>query len=124
MFIQNNSIEMGDVEHKTLVQCYGRLTTHFAASELIALDTALVEKELLTLQVSGELEGLVGAEAKAKNIAQSVIASVIAQPSRYNDLVAVLKKIGLSELVTILQDKKSTLVEFVSVATNMVVHSK
>ena len=118
---------MGDtdcVEYNTLLQCFGTMVTHFAATELISLDTALVEKGLLPVEVSDELESLGGSNAKAKKIAKSVLASVKAQPSKYSDLVAVLKKIGLSELVTMLQDKKSKLVEFVSVTTNMVVHWK
>jgi len=98
---------MAEIEYNTLKKCYGSLTTHFAASNLISLEAGLVEKELISFEVSIELNSLGGPQAKAKKMAQSVILSVNAKPALFSEVIAVLEKNNLSELATILQDKKS-----------------
>ena len=98
---------MANNEFKTLLKSAEKLVDHFAASDLISTGAMLVGGDLIPFTVFTELDSLGTPLAKANKITQALILSVKAESRKFKDLISLLEKSNMNDLVKILQDKFS-----------------
>ena len=97
-------------KYKVLVNCKMRLVDYFAAGNLSTIGQELRSKGFVPSDLYSEIVEVAStAEAKAEKIAQAVTRTVKVQPSKFKDLVEILKDQDMLDLAEILQGELSTL---------------
>ena len=100
---------MSDIKHKVLVLCSGSITNNFAATNLAEVQMKLVEKELIPMDVSEELDAFHTRQDKANKIFRALANSVKARPSKFKQLLELLEENDMPDLSQKLRGKLSML---------------
>ena len=106
--VHSRSMAEDNNKYKVLVNCKMRLVDFFAAGDLSTIGQEFRSKSFIPPNLYSEIVDVAStAEAKAEKIAQAVTRTIKARPSKFEDLVEILKDQDMLDLTVILQGELS-----------------
>ena len=98
--------EMAGAEYRTMLACVSDLVTGIAAENVDDIGDSLLAENLIASDVYDNLQATMTKPKKAREMVINVTSKVKNNPKvEYPKFIAVLRKFGLTHLITIIEEK-------------------